>query len=241
LKRYRKIAYITDIHLDEQFVIDNHVDAKKNWEIALNDIASRGFKEVVFGGDIGEKSAHKSFFESLQAYDLSIVLGNHDVFHDVVHHYSNGVNPDHKALYYAQEDAFYKYVFLDSSIGMIRQEQFEWFKTALLTPKKIILFVHHPILSVNAEVDKRFPLDGRDKLKAELLKTDKEVILFCGHYHFEDVRTHANILQYITPASSYQVEKIPDEIKIGNHTFGYRIIEISEDEVNTELIMFEST
>jgi hypothetical protein len=51
----KKIAYITDIHLDEQLPIDQGVDTRKNWEIILNDVSKKGIKEIIFGGDIGEK------------------------------------------------------------------------------------------------------------------------------------------------------------------------------------------
>ena len=60
----QKIAYITDIHLDEKFPLDTGVDTRENWKIILNDISSRGINEIIFGGDIGEKTANKWFFES---------------------------------------------------------------------------------------------------------------------------------------------------------------------------------
>ena len=54
----KKIAYITDIHLDEQLPIDQGVDTRKNWEIILNDVSKKGIKEIIFGGDLGEKTVN---------------------------------------------------------------------------------------------------------------------------------------------------------------------------------------
>lgn len=235
-----KIAYITDIHLDEQFPIDQGVDSRKNWETILKDISSKGIDEIIFGGDIGEKSANQWFFESLNNYNISIVLGNHDYFDEVIKYYSIGVKKNRKELYFSQEHDFYKLIFLDSSSGSIAQEQFDWLKKELLTTKNIILFIHHPILAIEAEVDKRFALNDRNKIKTELLGLKNNVTVFCGHYHFEDERVNNNIEQYITPASSYQIEKIPNEIKTNNKTFGYRIIELNKTKINTELITFTS-
>lgn len=234
----QKIAYITDIHLDEKVPLDIGVDTRKNWKVILNDIASRGINKIIFGGDIGEKSANKWFFESLQNYSVSITLGNHDYYDEVIKYYSFGVVEKRTELYYSQEHAHYKCLFLDSSSGLISQEQFDWFKKELLTEKSIVIFIHHAILTVDVEVDKRYALKERDRIKAELLNIRNDVTIFCGHYHFEDERSSGNIRQYITPASSYQVEKLPHEIKVNNNTFGYRIIELNKEEINTDLKMF---
>jgi len=232
----KKIAYVTDIHLDEKFPIDQGVDPRKNWKIILNDISSRGIDEVIFGGDIGEKTANEWFFESLKNFTIAITLGNHDYYNEVIKHYNLGRVKKQTELYYSQERDYYKCIFLDSSSGSIGPEQFDWFKEELLTTKNIVLFIHHPILTVDAEVDKRFALKERNRIKTELLNLENDVIIFCGHYHFEDERNIDNIRQYITPASSYQVKKIPNEIKVSNDTFGYRVIELNEKGINTNLI-----
>lgn len=234
----KKIAYITDIHLDEQFPIDQGVDARKNWKTILNDVSEKGIGEIIFGGDIGEKTVNKWFFESLQNYNVAITLGNHDYFYEVVNYHSIEIAKDQTELYYSQEYNYYKFLFLDSSSGSISQEQLNWFKKELLTKKNIILFIHHPILGVDTKVDKQFALKNRNLLKTELQNLENDVVIFCGHYHFEDEKSNSNIRQYITPASSYQVEKIPDEIKVNSTTFGYRIIELNKNEINTEVIMF---
>lgn len=233
-----KIAYVTDIHLDEKFPKDEGVDTRKNWKIILNDISSRGIDKIIFGGDIGEKTSNKWFFESLRSYTIAITLGNHDFYNEVIKHYNLGVVEKQTELYYSQEREYYKCIFLDSSSGSISQEQFDWFKKELLTAKNITLFIHHPILAIDAEVDKRFALKERNRLKTELLNFKNDVTIFCGHYHFKDERSNGNIRQYITPASSYQVKKLPNEIKVNNDTFGYRIIELNKKGINTDLIMF---
>ena len=234
----RKIAYITDIHLDEQFPKNHNVDTRKNWKLLLKDITEKGINEIVIGGDFGEKSSNKWFFESLNTYKIAISLGNHDYYNEVVKHYNFENAEKQTELYYSQEKDFYKFIFLDSSSGTISEEQFNWFKKELVSTKKIILFIHHPVLKVNTEVDKRYPLINRDRLKIELLNLKNDITIFCGHYHFEDEQTNKNIKQYITPACSFQVEKIPDEIKINNTLFGYRIIELNQKEIKTKLVLF---
>lgn len=234
----QKIAYITDIHLDEKFPLDIGVDTRKNWRTILNDISSRGIDEIIFGGDIGERAANKWFFESLRPYSIAITLGNHDYYDEVIRHYSFGVVEKRTELYYCQERDHCKCLYLDSSSGAISQEQFDWFKRELLTEKSIVIFIHHAILAVDAEVDKLYALEGRNSIKGELSHIENTVTIFCGHYHFEDIKSNGNIRQYITPAGSYQVQKLTNEIKVNNDTFGYRIIELNREGINTELILF---
>jgi len=234
----KKIAYVTDIHFDEKLPIDLGVDARKNWKIILNDISLKGIQEIIFGGDIGEKTSNKWFFESLQNYNLAITLGNHDYYSKVIKHYNLRVIENQTELYYTQEHDYHKCIFLDSSSGSISQAQFDWFKGEVITKKNIVLFIHHPILPIDAEVDKRFALKERSRIKKELLNIENDVTIFCGHYHFDDDRIDGNIRQYVTPASSYQVEKIPNEIILNSDSFGYRIIELSEVGIETELVMF---
>ena len=234
----KRIAYVTDIHLDEAFPISLSINTRKNWKIILNDIASKGINQIIFGGDIGEKSSNQWFFESLKNYKISLSLGNHDYFKDVRKHYNFDIAKNQSELYYIEEEEDYKFIFLDSSAEFISKSQFNWLKQELSTPKHIILFIHHPILPVPAEVDKRFALKDRDQIVLELLNLENKVTVFSGHYHFEDERNQDNIKQYITPASSYQVEKTINEIKVNNNSFGYRIIELSSEEIKTDLVMF---
>jgi 3',5'-cyclic AMP phosphodiesterase CpdA len=235
-----KIAYITDIHLDEDFPINQGIDPRKNWDIILNDVKSRGITSIIFGGDVGEKSSNAYFFDSLKSFDIAISLGNHDDFNEVIKHNTTIANTNKKAFYYTQETAFYTFIFLDSSLNTIDEEQFIWFKNELITDKKIVIFIHHPILQVHTEVDRKYYLIHRDRLRLELEQLSTEVTLFSGHYHFDDIQTYKNITQYITPAASYQIAKIPDGVNIETSHFGYRILEFTEVGIETELILFHT-
>jgi len=236
----KRIAYITDIHLDEDFPIKQNVDARKNWQLILNDVKSRGINDVVFGGDIGENDANKWFFDSLKEFKLDITLGNHDEFSNMIKYYKPVDYLQKEALYYAYEEGLFKYVFMDSSPGIINDTQLEWFKSALKTTKNIIVFIHHPIIPVATIMDKKYYLLERAKIKNELLNLKSKVVVFCGHYHMVDDLIYENIHQILSPAASYQVEKLSDQIKINTETFGYRIIEIEDEKIKTKLVLYKN-
>lgn len=232
------IAYITDIHLEEQFPKDQGVDCEKNWKRILQDVSSRGIHHVIIGGDIGEYSVNKTFFQSLEPFQVDISVGNHDSSSEVLKHFNPDIPNTQKGLYYRKDVNEYTLLFLDSSLGVIDEQQLHWLEKQLTSVLKVIIFVHHPILKVPTEVDRLHHLLYRDQVQLILQDSQKEITLFSGHYHLDDKRSLDLIHQYVTPASSFQVEKLPDEIKIDTSTFGYRIITLHASKIETELISF---
>lgn len=233
----RQIAFITDIHLDEQFPLDNNVIPTKNFERVLSDIEKRQITEVVFGGDIGESTAHNYFFKKLQNLSKNLILGNHDKLENVKSHFIK--DKDNQELYYKSEDANYQYIFLDTSFDELSKTQLNWLKHELLESKELILFVHHPVLEIQTPVDKVYPLKNRNELKEVLLSFKQSITIFCGHYHMNDVQEYKNIKQYTTQSMSFQLVKKATEIEVDNKNFGYRIIKIYRDKIVTELINFK--
>ncbi|UII20101.1 metallophosphoesterase family protein [Fulvivirga ligni] len=231
----KTIAFVSDIHFDEQFPIDQGVNAQQNWDKILESLHSKGIKEVVFGGDIGAASSHELFFDSLKAFSTHIILGNHDEFAEVSKHY-NPCNQSNE-IYYEMEDDHFKYLFMDSSSEKISQEQLNWLKTAVETNKSVLLFVHHPVLPVKTKIDEMYPLHNRSEVKAILNAAETDITIFCGHYHMNDEQQKGNIKQVITHAGSYQILKDAPEIAVSNSTFGYRIINIVGSKIeSTEIV-----
>jgi 3',5'-cyclic-AMP phosphodiesterase len=231
-----QIAFITDAHLDEQFPMDYGVNARINFETVLQDIRQKGINEIVFGGDIGEASAHPYFFKQLQGFSCNIILGNHDRFSEVGQYFHKSISP--KFLFYQFTNNDYQYIFLDTSTENICGEQIELLISNIDKTKHIILFVHHPIIRIDTIVDSKFPLQNREKVQLLLSMHPKPVHIFCGHYHLDDYQCVANISQTCTPAISFQIDKNADAISIQNKHFAYRLIRIKEHSVTSELIQF---
>lgn len=232
----RKIAFITDTHFDEQFTLDCGADSRKNWEIIIADLLSRGITEIIIGGDIGDNTSYKYFFDSLKEFTVHLLLGNHDKFVEI-NKFRNLQNGNEE-LFYSFEDEYNRYIFLDTSSYNLSEKQFTWLKFELQTEKAIIIFIHHPILKVKTIIDKKYPLKNRKELKFVLESIKKPVTVFCGHYHMNDEQTEKNIKQIITQSASYQFEKNITQENIVNSEFGYRIIEIEQDNIKTELVNF---
>lgn len=231
----KTIAYICDIHLDEDFPATLGVDAHNNWKHIMEDIRQRNIKDIIFGGDIGEIASNESFFDSLKDFNLHITPGNHDDGSEILKYYPGNQNSGSE-IYHSEEDEFFKYIFLDSSKEELSDNQFDWLKNELKSNKNILLFIHHPILEVDSPIDKKYPLHGREKISALLKDYNNHIHIFCGHYHMQDEKSIGNIRQYITPAASYQIKKHADKIETESDTFGYRLIKIDKQQMETQVI-----
>ena len=212
----KRIAHITDTHLGDKTALDRNIDPRKNLIYILESLSAEAIDELVFTGDIGEEENYDWFFKTLRLYkpEFKIVLGNHDNFEEAVKHYTVHKTEGRAELYYHFEDEFYKYIFMDSSSGSISPSQLQWLSEALRTSKKIIVFIHHPILGIATGVDTEYPLHNRDEVAHVLQQSKHELTVFCGHYHMPDKRSHGKIKQYVTPAVSFQVKKFSDVLQI---------------------------
>lgn len=235
----KRIAFISDVHLDEPAPQGLHIAPYQNLQIVLADIAQREIKEVVFGGDIGAASAHHSFFVALKPFSVNLILGNHDKYDQVGFFFDKGTESDE--LYYKDEAETYKSLFLDSSADLISSRQLHWLKQELLVSKDIVLYIHHPVLPIDTPVDRKSPLRNREQLISLLQGHDGQVTVFCGHYHMNDEQVFGNIRQICTQSLAFQLHKESTEISIDGSRFGYRVIEFSENRIDVHVIEFLSS
>ncbi|HYF31268.1 MAG TPA: metallophosphoesterase [Chitinophagaceae bacterium] len=231
----KQIAYITDIHLDDSFPLENGAQPRKNWEKIIRDIRSRNIQDIILGGDMGEPSSHEWFFNSLQGFNVDMSLGNHDVFTEIMKHCPRDTAGEGE-LYYTFENGAFKYIFLDSSSATISVAQMEWLQQQLSTNKAILLFIHHPVIPIRTAIDDVYPLHNREQVRQALQNISNKVTIFCGHYHVTDETSVANITQLETPAASIQLAKDAPTIQLDNSFFGYRLINVHENKIDTELV-----
>ncbi|CAL2103512.1 3',5'-cyclic-nucleotide phosphodiesterase [Tenacibaculum sp. 190130A14a] len=229
----KKIAHITDIHLDEIFVQKQGISARTRLKKVLQHISSYHINEIVCTGDIGEDTGLSFFFKVCRKFNLSITLGNHDSYLKVINHIPSKISVTSK-LYYSKEENQHKFIYLDSSSGEIDTLQLIWLQKELISEKQIIIFIHHPILKLSLKVDEIGALKNRNEVHNLLIKQTNNITVFCGHYHLNNTSTYKNITQHITPATSFQIKKHTDKIEIDSKYYGYRIIELNEAGISTK-------
>jgi len=167
--------------------------------------------------------------------NLSIALGNHDNFMEISKHYNLGADYNSKKIYRSELDNYFKFIYLDSSSGIIDIKQLEWLKKELISSNPIVIFIHHPIIGLNLKVDEIGKLKNRKDVITILERVPNKITIYCGHYHMDSNLTYKNIKQYITPALAFQIEKDASEIKINTTVSGYRIIKLENSELSSEV------
>ncbi len=234
-----KIAYITDLHADEGFTLDNGKDPRKNWEVILEDVEKRGLSHLIYGGDIGDPKCNEWFFDSLKGFELDITLGNHDLFEVASRYFDPGLPAGQNGMYYSKEVGNYRFIFLDSSTGEIHSEQLGWLESALQTEKKVCVFMHHPVLHTGTTPQREFPWKSPEGVRDVLKGSSKEITLYCAHLHLEHETVEGNIRQLITPSASIQIKPDSEKTEIDpTDKFAYRILTVQDDQVSCELVWF---
>lgn len=237
-----KIALITDLHAEEDFTSKACAKPWDNWQTILANIQSRGIQQVIFLGDIGSQAAHRQFFDSLDQSNLEykVILGNHEKFDEVIQTTRPAELKDRNEWYWSEESEEFKSIYMDSSTDAISSTQLTWLKSELQTEKDILLFIHHPILQTNTTPQLQFPLEGADQIKELLLNHTKQVSIYCGHLHLDDELIEKNITQTLTPSSSVQIKRNSASAEIDHINFAYRILELDENQLSSEVIWFDS-
>ncbi|MBB6484828.1 metallophosphoesterase family protein [Rhizobium lusitanum] len=246
------IAFLTDTHLGQKLVMNTDVTGGRmrydsepkqhedRLRLVLDDIVRRGISDIVFGGDIGTVQSVSRFFEILRGYDfnISVILGNHDVYADVMQYWTAGENAVNGKLCYSHAHRHLKRIFLDTSDNILGDNQRAWLARELDDVENAVLFVHHPILAVPTPVDRSgAALRDRDEIRSLLNGLDCDITIFSGHYHMMDEARDGNIRQFVSPAVSYQIFKQSDELQADAETFGYRIIELEDTRIKTRAVL----
>lgn len=231
-------AFLTDIHLKEEFPQSLGINTEERFQIILKDIQDRNIDTLVFGGDLGTDDSLPHYLDSTAFIKHHfITLGNHD-------HWSNfkdqitleSIHPTNSLDYSFEKDQT-KWIFLDSSLESISQQQLDWLNSELDTHLPIFLFIHHPILNCGTYMDIHHALDNRKSIETALIKTNTPVHIFSGHYHFSKSLAHQNIQQHIGIAASYQLEENPSKVITDAKSFGYSIVSWESENIEVKTIL----
>jgi Icc protein len=241
-----RIAQISDIHIDDELAVEYSVDARKNFLTIMEDIKSKNIDRIILTGDLGDPNTTGFIFDivkqSKSQYDF--VLGNHDNFTNYRDQIQSTSVSTSEELYYRKLFNSDLFLFLDSSSSIIKNPQINWLNTQLNRSgyNRVFIFIHHPIFDCgNTIMDKLYPLKERDKVQDILFETNRAIFIFCGHYHTFHEQIIKDVAQYVTPSALLQIQQKAKEIAIDRIGFGYRVITIDVDSVNTEVIMFDNS
>jgi Icc protein len=229
-------AQITDLHIDTDDPDLKHVDSRANVLSVFDDIQKQNIEQIILSGDLSESKSGLSWLLNeinKRKFRYEIILGNHD---DRQLYTEEKILSDTKIYYSRRSDGFL-FLFLDSSENLIDPEQLVWIDEQLShASEDVIIFVHHPVLDCGDSImDKRFPLENREEVSKVLIKSNKKISLFCGHYHREEIVRYGNIIQFLTPSVLYQIKKYSSKIEIEGEAIGYRVLSTDNGKYETQV------
>ncbi len=232
-----KIAFVTDLHFSEKNILDKGATPLDNWKHILSDLKQRGVRKLVIGGDIGNPVSHSDFFNDIKDFDWQLILGNHDRLDSLRSYLPFECTGE--TLYYTQQFGDYNFIFLDTSSEKLSREQQRFLEEKLSSSLKPIVFIHHPVMTVDTWMDKNHPLKNREQVRTILTDYSRDVTLICGHYHLHFEGQYNNVRQVIAPAAAYQVKFNPDENVPDVNEFGYLLLDFSRPELTVEAVKFQ--
>lgn len=231
-----KLAFITDMHLGAEGEKVQGINVRQNFLKALDFVADLKPNGLVLGGDIcNSKGDRVTYAWAKNQVDqllmpCYVIPGNHDdttmlaeVFRNT--HYLHG-----NELYYALPLDGRPVLFLDSSKGILSDEQWVWLREYLtaLRDNNVLIVMHHPPLPADVVfMDQKYPFRQSDEFLELMRELPCHVTVVCGHYHVEKVVQRGNLLALLSPSTFYQMQQNTPEFAIDHYRIGIREINLT--------------
>lgn len=238
-----RIIQITDLHIGLENEDTHGVDVRENFIQIFE--AAHSYKPdfLVFTGDVcysnGQRDIYEwfhckikdaasnipTFFLSGNHDDtkmLAEVLGLENMLHD-------------NELYFFQHLGEKPCLFLDSSKGVISDNQLSWIKEKLKQiDRELFIFVHHPFIPMNVPyMDGKHSLKNSDDVIKILSGFPHKIFAFSGHYHVDKLVEFENLSMYVTPSCFFQIHPFEIPFTIDHYKIGFRVIDIEDDRLLT--------
>ncbi|MEO0732415.1 MAG: metallophosphoesterase [Bacteroidota bacterium] len=96
------------------------------------------------------------------------------------------------------------FLFLDSSRGVVDDDQVNWLAKALKQYPDADIVLHHPPVPAGVPfMDRKYPLRETDNLLRVLTYDGRHRRVFCGHYHTGRTIAYRNLHVHICPPTSF--------------------------------------
>ena len=227
-----RIVQITDLHVGREGEDTFGVDVRANFLKVLNAVRQKQPHYLVLSGDLcyrdGDTKIYEWIYEQMELLDIpyDIISGNHDdpVMMATVFGRSHLLKEEE--LYFVKEFNGRPVLFLDTTKGVVSEQQQRWLRGRLQDfNEDALVFMHHPPLEAGVPfMDSRHALRNRSEVQAIFLAHPFNVNIFTGHYHVEKVIRKKNIVVHITPSCYFQIGQESEEFQVDHYRIGLREI-----------------
>lgn len=230
-----RIIQLTDLHVGLPNEATFEVDVRQNLQKACRKIQQLRPDYVVVSGDLCFQDPDRSIYtwvrQQLDALDITydLLSGNHDDPKMMAEVFEREHLLVGDALFYQRQLEGAPYLFLDTTTGIVAEDQLKWLSETLKQQSgQVIIFMHHPpTLAGVPHMDQKYALQNRDQVMEIILDYPGRVDIFCGHYHVDKVLGIENVNIYITPSCYFQIDQYSESFAVDHRRPGIREIEIT--------------
>ncbi|TAK37708.1 MAG: metallophosphoesterase [Saprospiraceae bacterium] len=241
-----KIIQITDLHIANEGEDTFGVDVRQNFLDVLNTAKSYAPGFVVLSGDIcfntGELHIYQWVKSQLDFAGLpyAVIGGNHDDSKMIAAVFQAGHLLTGGDLYYKRHIGNNPVLFLETSKGIVSDEQLAWLQKELSQIKHdAVIFMHHPpVIGGVPHMDINYPLQNMAAVQEVFFNFPHHISVFCGHYHVEKVLCKRNLTVHITPSTYFQMDWHAERFSVDHLRPGFREISIRPDGVVDSTVVY---
>jgi len=241
-----RITQITDLHVGEPGETAYGADMRANFLKILAETKKLNPNYLVITGDLcydtGVRSIYAWMKIQLDALQIpyDVIAGNHDEPRLLAEVFGRQADLHDTELYFAKNINDTPILFLDTTVGMMSEQQLTWLQQCLQSQyQAVTIFMHHPPLYASMPwMDARYPLLNRDAVQQILFAHPYPITVFCGHYHIDKTVQQRNVTMHITPSCFFQIDQHSEDFKIDHLSIALREIEIDGEALRHSVFYF---
>lgn len=231
-----RIAFLTDIHIDQAGEHPQGVDVRQNFLDTLAAIAATKPNCLVLGGDLCNQAGDASIYDWIRAetrkypWPTYVIPGNHDDAALMAAAFDRTRDLHDGELYYALALEGRPALFLDSSKATFSEGQWAWLRDymKLLRDTNLVVFMHHPPVPADMQaMDRLGPFRPSDTFVELVKDLPCHVTVVCGHYHIDRIVQRGNLLTLLSPSTYVQLRADTPDFEIASYRVGYREVNLT--------------
>ncbi len=232
-----KIAFVTDLHIDESFGPVHDVPTYDNFRAVIGEIKEWQPDHIIVGGDICFKAPVKAVYEQVRedldnsGIPFSVISGNHDDPGMLSQIFFGAKTVHDNEHYFSKTLGRHQFIFLDTTTGQMSDRQWNWLtvEIAKSNDKTVYIAMHHPPCYAGVPyMDTTHAFNEIDKFRALANGFDARFTILTGHYHVERTILVDNMRVLITPSCFVQIDADHVDFKVDHTIPSYRKIHIDD-------------
>lgn len=240
-----RIIQISDLHIPEDSKPRLNIRIREQFELLLENLKKETFDQLVISGDLAYKVGRPDIYEYIKEQlrviqqPITYMPGNHDNIAMMREAFSIR-SIDQNFIFFSEFADYDEILYLDTSAGSLSDSQITWLKQKMdEIAQRLIIICHYPILySSVIYMDNNHFLRNRTDIQTLLETYNGQVHIFCGHYHSHSITSEKNITQYLCPSNYYTIAADSPVFQIEKVQTGYRTIDISKNQITSQIKFF---